>query len=81
MFELDFTDWMKPKCPVKVGDKFYRKNILNASLNPIVVLDIEDAPDGKSYIITGKYENTVIGNPIQKFSSKMIDEYYTIIRK
>lgn len=81
MFELDASEWMKPKCPVKVGDKFYRKT-MNASLNPIIVMAIKDAPDGKSYVITGKYENTAIGYPIRLFSSQMINEDdYVIIRK
>ena len=82
--EFDLEEFLKPVCPVKVGDKFYRKYHVPSSLNPIIVKEIKECRDdnGIFYAITGQYENTTIGNPVKVFSSRMITpEDYVIIKK
>ena len=82
--EFNLEDFLKPDCPVKVGDKFYKKYHVPNSLNPIIVEAIEERKDkdGVFYAITGRYENTAIGNPVRVFSSRMITpEDYVIVKK
>ena len=74
-------DFMKPRCPVKVGDRFYRKKKKKNALNPVLVTAIEDC--GDYYVITGRHMNTAIGNREQKYDSRMFsnNDDYTILKK
>ena len=82
--ELDIQEFMKPKCPVSVGDRFYRNYHVPSGLNTIVVEKIEEANDeeGPYYIITGRSINMAVGINVQKYSSRLIgSEQYTILKK
>lgn len=82
--EYSIEDFMKPKCPVKVGDKFYKNYHVPNSINYGVVTEIEEKKDenGTYYIITAKYPNIAIGNNIKKLSSRMFTPgAYTILKK
>jgi len=79
--DISVEDFMKPRCPVKVGDRFYRNYHVKNALNPVLVTAIEDR--GDYYVITGRYMNTAIGNREQKYDSRMIsnNDDYTILKK
>lgn len=83
--EMTVEEFMKPRCPVKVGDYFYKKYHVPSTLNKIRVEEIQEAKDddGYYYIITGKYINTAIGQNVYKFSSRMVEdpERYVIEKK
>ena len=70
----DFVNFMKPRCPVEIGDRFWRANNINGPLNPLVVTDIQETrdEDGTYYIVTGKQMNTAIGQGIFKYDSRFI---------
>ena len=79
--ETSVEEFMKPRCPVKVGDRFYRSYRVQNSLNPVVVTAVEDR--GDYYVITGRHLNTAVGNREQKYDSRMISKSddYTILKK
>lgn len=81
--EIDIQEFLKPKCPVKVGDRFYRKYHVPNSLVFIVVEKIEEKKDddGTYYIITGRSENVAIGINVHQYSSRNFENTYEIIRK
>ena len=63
----------RPKCPVKIGDRFYRKSasVLNGSSlkDYLKVIDIQPYKD--HYAIKAKYENHGIGPFERIFSSNI----------
>ena len=79
--EIDIENFMRPRCPVKVGDRFYRNYHVQNTLNPVVVTAVEEC--GDHYIISGRHLNTAIGNREQKYDSRMISksEDYTILKR
>ena len=79
--ETSVEEFMKPRCPVKIGDRFYRNYRVQNSLNPVVVTAVEDR--GDYYVITGRHLNTAVGNREQKYDSRMIskNDDYTILKK
>lgn len=79
--EISVEDFMKPRCPVKIGDRFYKNYHVKNSLNPVVVTAIEDR--GEYYVIKGKRLNTAVGNREQSYDSRMItkNDEYTILKK
>lgn len=82
--EYSIDDFMKPKCPVKIGDKFYKNYHVPSPINYGVVTEIEEKKDedGIYYIITANYPNIAIGNKIKKLSSRMFTPgAYTIVKK
>lgn len=81
--EIDIREFLKPKCPVKVGDRFYRKYHVPNSLVFNVVEKIEEKKDddGIYYIITARSENVAIGIKVHQYSSRNFEDIYTIERK
>ena len=79
--ETSVEEFMKPRCPVKVGDRFYKNYHVKNALNPVVVTAIEDR--GEYYVIKGKHLNTAVGNREQNYDSRMIakNDDYTILKK
>lgn len=80
----DLEEFMKPKCPVKVGDRFYKNHHAQNIPNYVEVLKIEDAKDdnGIFYIITGKYINVTVGINVRLFSSRIFNgDEYTILKR
>jgi len=79
--ETSVEEFTKPRCPVKIGDRFYRNYRVQNSLNPVVVTAVEDR--GDYYVITGRHLNTAVGNREQKYDSRMIskNDDYTILKK
>lgn len=79
--EISVEDFMKPRCPVKIGDRFYKNYHVKNSLNPVVVTAIEDR--GEYYVIKGKRLNTAVGNREQNYDSRIItkNDEYTILKK
>lgn len=81
--EIDIREFMKPKCPVKVGDRFYRKYRVPNSLVFNVVEKIEEKQDddGTYYIITARSENVAIGINVHQYSSRNFENNYEIKKK
>jgi hypothetical protein len=82
--EYSISDFMKPDCPVKIGDKFYKNYHVPNPNNYGVVTEIEEKQDdnGTYYIITAKYPNIAVGINIKKLSSRMFTPgAYTIVKK
>lgn len=73
-------EFMKPSCPVKIGDKIYKNYHVPNSLIKYQVTDIRECEDeeGVYYAITAVAENIAVGNNTKTFSSRYIsksDEY------
>lgn len=81
--EIDIREFMKPTCPVKVGDRFYKKYHVPNALVFHVVEKIEEKQDddGIYYIITARSENVAIGINVHKYSSRNFENTYEIKRK
>lgn len=82
--ELDIREFMRPRCPVSIGDRFYRNYHVPNKCNVIAVEEIENAVDdeGPYYIITGRSINIAVGINVQKYSSRLIgSNQYTILKK
>lgn len=81
--EIDIQEFMKPACPVKVGDRFYRKYHVPNSLVFNVVEKIEEKKDddGTYYVITARSENVAIGVNVHQYSSRNFENIYEIKRK
>ena len=78
--EIDIQEFLKPRCPVKVGDRFYRKYHVPNSLIFNVVEKIEEKKDedGIYYIITARSENVTIGVNVHQYSSRNFENIYEI---
>ena len=83
MDEISIQEFMKPKCPVSIGDRFYKKYHVPNTLVFNVVEDIEEKKDdlGTYYIITARRENIEIGTKVLKYSSRNFDDTWIIERK
>ena len=82
--EYDANDFLKPRCPVKVGDMFYRNYKVPNTLNRILVEKVEEAKDenGLYYLITGRAINMAVGINVRKYDSRLlINGDYTILKK
>lgn len=78
--EINVQNFMKPKCPVKVGDKFYKRCKVPNKLNYAVVTGIEpkEDEDGQYFIITAEWVNIAIGIRIKKYSSRNFENDFVI---
>lgn len=67
-------EFMKPTCPVKIGDKILRKYKVPNDLIPYIVTNIKELEDenGVYYAITAKCPKITVGNNIKTFSSRYI---------
>ena len=79
-----FTNFWKPKCPVKVGDKFYKNYHVPNKLLIYEVIGIEEKQDenGTYYAITAHANNIAIGANTKVFSSRYLENGdYMIMKK
>lgn len=82
--EFDLENFLRPKCQLKVGDRFHKRYHIQSKQNPIVVEKIEPRSDdsGFYYLITGRAINTAIGINVRVYDSRSITpENYIIERK
>ena len=77
--ESRIREFMKPRCPVKVGDKFYKNYKVPNQLLIYKVTKIEEKEDedGIFYAVTAVCENIQVGINTKVFSSRYLnsDEY------
>ena len=78
--EIDIQEFLKPKCPVKLGDRIYRKHKTMTIPDRMEVIDIQPHADG--YFIKGRYMYHSIG-PLERTFSDVIfkDDSWVIERK
>ena len=79
----EVLDSLRSRCPVKVGDRFYRKNA--GTENGTCLRDylkvIEIQPRESDYVIRARYENRAVG-PFERYFSDSIfkSDNWEIIR-
>ena len=81
--ETRIREFMKPSCPVRIGDRFC-KNYHVPSLIFWEVQDIKEMADenGCFYAITAKCNNIAIGQNVKVFSSRFLTSGdYTIMKR
>lgn len=78
--ELDIEEFMKPRCPVKVGDRIWRKNKNMTMPDRLEVVEIKSMKSG--YLIKCRYMYHSIG-PLERMFSDMIfhDDSWVIEKK
>lgn len=73
VIDPEVIESMRSKCPVKVGDRFYRKN--DGTENGTCLRDylkvLEVIPREHDYVIRARYENRGVG-PFERFFSDSI---------
>ena len=82
--EFDLQEFLKPSCPLKVGDRFYKNYHAPGNLIFWEVQKIEDTEDeqGPFYAVTAKSNNIAIGRNVQVFSSRYLNsDAYTIMKR
>ena len=78
--EIDIQEFMKPRCPVKVGDMIWRKMKNMTIPDRMEVIDIQSHSDG--YFIKGRYMYHSIGQLERTFSDVIFkDDSWVIERK
>ena len=78
--EIDIQEFMKPSCPVKVGDRIYRKYKNMTMPDRMEVIEIKSHPDG--YFIKVHYMYHSIGQLERTFSDVIFrDDSWVIERK
>ena len=79
MKELDLEDFLRPACPVKVGDRIYRRKTNMTIPDRMVVEKIIPNNDGKTYTIRVRYMYHVIGPFEREYSDSIFkDENWVI---
>ena len=82
MQELDIQKFMRPKCPVSIGDRFYRKiknQTIPDRLEVISIKPMKDVMDG--YFIVGRYMYHGIGQTERTFSDVIFKDPDWVIEK
>ena len=82
--EFNLEEFLKPKCPVQIGDKFYKDYKVPNHLIIYEVLSIEEKSDeqGPFYAITAKANNIQVGANTKVFSSRyLMNGDYVFIKK
>lgn len=81
--EAQIWDYMKPKCPVKIGDRIYRKHANMTLPDRLEVIDIKpDLKTGGYYFIKARYMYHAIGQTERTFSDIIFkDDSWVIERK
>ena len=78
--EIDIQEFMKPKCPVKVGDRIYRKMRNMTIPDRMEVTEIKPHPEG--YFFKVRYMYHGIGQTERMFSDVIFkDDSWVIERK
>ena len=77
--EYDANDFLKPRCPVKVGDRIYRKHKTMTIPDRMEVVDVKSVDDG--YFIKVKYMYHAIGQLERTFSSAIFRDDSWVIEK
>ena len=73
ILDPEATVTMKPRCPVKVGDRFYRKNDgteMGTCLRDYLKV-LEIMPREEDNVIRARYENRAVG-PFERYFSDAI---------
>ncbi len=82
--EFDLQEFLKPRCPVKVGDRFYKNYHVPNNLIFWEVTEVRDMEDknGPYYAVTAKSNNIAIGQNVRTFSSRyLVNGEYTILKR
>lgn len=82
--ELDLKEFLKPSCPVKIRDRFYKNYHVPSNLIFWEVQKIEEKEDqdGIFYAITAKADNIAVGTNVRVFSSRVLTgDEYTIMKR
>ena len=77
-------NFFKPKCPVEIGDKFYKNYKVPNTLLLYEVTGIEEKEDeqGTFYAVTAECNNIAIGIKTKVFSSRFLETpEYTIMKR
>lgn len=81
---VSISEFFKPKCPVKIGDRFYKNYRIPNTMLIYKVTDIQELKDenGPFFAITAKCDNIAVGQNVKTFSSRALQtDDYTILKK
>ena len=76
--------FFKPRCPVAIGDVFYRNYRVPNTMLQYEVTDIREAEDenGIYYAVTAKCDNITVGQNTKVYSSRYLTNGdYTFVRQ
>ena len=82
--DIELKNFLKPRCPVNVGDRFYKNYHVPNGLILWEVTEVRDMEDknGCYYAITAKCNNITIGQNVRTFSSRYLSNGdYTILKR
>lgn len=77
--DISVEDFMKPRCPVKVGDRIYRKHKTMTIPDRMEVTEVKSVDDG--YFIKVRYMYHAIGELERTFSSVIFQDDSWVIEK
>ena len=77
--DISAEDFMRPRCPVKVGDRIYRKHKTMTIPDRMEVIEVKTVEDG--YFITVRYMYHAIGKLERTFSSAIFQDDSWVIEK
>ena len=77
--DISVDDFMRPRCPVKVGDRIYRKHKTMTIPDRMEVTEVKSVDDG--YFIKVKYMYHAIGQLERTFSSAIFKDVSWVIEK
>ena len=81
--EFNLEEFMKPRCPVKIGDSFFQNYHVPSKLLLWEVTDIQEVNNehGFFYAVTAICPNIAVGTAVKVFSSRFIEDNCTVVRK
>lgn len=79
--ELDLKEFLRPKCPVDVGDRIYRRKTNMTVPDRMVVEKIIPNNDGKTYTIRVRYMYHVVGPFEREYSDSIFQDENWVIEK
>lgn len=82
--DIELKNFLKPRCPVNVGDRFYKIYHVPDNLIYWEVTEVRDMEDknGPYYAVTAKSNNIAIGQNVRTFSSRYLSSgEYTIMKR
>ena len=77
--EYDANDFLKPRCPVKVGDRIYRKHKTMTIPDRMEVVEV--VPSASGYFIKVRYMYHAIGQLERTFSDIIFKDDSWVIEK